>query len=76
MSNIDIEDVGDLVHINDKQNANEKIYEFDPILVFGDNPQITPEKLGLTYEEQYNIISELIFKCNTKKQYENLKRNC
>ena len=24
MSNIDIEDVGDLVHINDKQNANEK----------------------------------------------------
>ena len=74
MSNIDIEDVGDLVHINDKQNANEKIYEFDPILVFGDNPQITPEKLGLTYEEQYNIISELIFKCSTKKQYENLKK--
>ena len=71
----DIEEIGDLVHITDNQNIiDEKIYEFDPILVFGDNPQITPEKIGLTLEEQFNITSKLIFESDTKKTYENLKK--
>ena len=71
----DIEEIGDLVHITDNQNIiDEKIYEFDPILVFGDNPQITPEKIGLTIQEQFNITSKLIFESDTKKTYENLKK--